>query len=270
MAIPKKNNVLKGGILRPSASISAEYSRGIQKLIIGLKADIERQLKSELRGTEYAMDASPVVGARMAFNRLADKWNPLFSKWAKRLTDKMIKQTLKNADVTFGMSLKDMTEDVTIKMNMLDEELMLIIKASYEEANSLIKQIPDMYIGQVQGGVMRGITQGLGLKQIMPLMNRLYKSNARKAELTAQDQVRKTYSNITTHRMASIGMTKYEWVHSGGGMHPRKEHLALNGKIFDINDPPVIGVMYGQEVRGEPGLLPNCRCVKRVIVSFEN
>ncbi|MDE2471811.1 MAG: hypothetical protein KGL35_24580, partial [Bradyrhizobium sp.] len=70
-------------------------------------------------------------------------------------------------------------------------------------------------------------------------------------------------------RMQAVGMTTYEWMHVGGSQEPRLNHVAMNGKIYDLNDPPVIGKMYGQQVRGKPGDLPNCRCLMRPVLDFD-
>lgn len=92
----------------------------------------------------------------------------------------------------------------------------------------------------------------------------------RHARNVAMDQTRKVYSNVNAARMQALGVKKFEWVHTGGSQHPRKDHQELSGKVFSLDDLPVIGVMYGNEVRGKPGDLPYCRCTMRPIVSFED
>jgi len=58
-----------------------------------------------------------------------------------------------------------------------------------------------------------------------------------------------------------------KWIHSHGSNAPRKLHQELDGQVFDIDNPPVIGIMYGVEVRGYGGVLPNCRC--RIMPVFD-
>lgn len=131
----------------------------------------------------------------------------------------------------------------------------------------LIKLIPQKYLGQVQGAVMRSITSGNGLKDLIPFMNEKYKQNTRHAKMVAYDQTRKAYNSIAAGRAQSAGVTEFEWIHSGGGKHPRIDHIALNGKKFRFDDPPVIDKRTGE--RGLPGVAINCRCSFRPLVSFK-
>jgi SPP1 gp7 family putative phage head morphogenesis protein len=90
----------------------------------------------------------------------------------------------------------------------------------------------------------------------------------RRAKNIAYDQTRKAFNNINKARMDKLGIREFEWLHSGGSTHPRKLHQELSGKIFSLDDLPIIGTMYGEEVRGIPGQLPNCRCKMLPVISF--
>ena len=104
---------------------------------------------------------------------------------------------------------------------------------------------------------------------LVPYLKQHYAGNVKKARSVAYDQTRKAYNNISAARSQKLGMEEFIWIHSGGGKEPRKDHVAMNGKTFRFDDPPVIGVMYGQEVRGLPGNVPSCRCAMRPLVNFK-
>lgn len=267
-----QNKEIKGAILNPSSSAGIEYAKAIVCLLDRMHKDIKAELVDvfEVHATDSAMDASITSQARIKINALLSKWVPIFNMSSKKFTDKMIRRTIKHSNATLGMSLKDISKDLSIKFDNTDVFMSNIIKASTEEAANLIKVIPREYLSDVQGQVMRSITVGNGLSDLVPYLNDKYKQNVRHARLTALDQTRKAYSAINIGQMHKIGMSKFEWVHSGGGKHPRADHVALNGKIFDIDKPPFIGVMYGRDVYGFPAQLPNCRCTMRPIVSFED
>ena len=53
-------------------------------------------------------------------------------------------------------------------------------------------------------------------------------------------------------------------------LSPSQLHVDMHGKVFDFDDPPFIGVMYGERVHGLPGTLPNCRCLMKPIFEFES
>jgi len=202
---------------------------------------------------------------------LLNKWEPLFNKWSKRATNRMIKQVERNSAATLGMSLKDVSEEMTIsRAGLMTPDIQEIMKASTEEAANLIKTIPQKYLAEVQGQVMRSITSGEGLKDLVPYLNTKYKQNIRKARSVAQDQTRKAYNNLNAERMKKLGVKKFIWIHSGGGKEPRELHKRLNGKECSYDDPPYIGDMYGKPVYGLPGEMINCRCTQKPLINFED
>lgn len=264
---------IEGKPLMLAASIPMDYSKAITKQIDRMAADIKNELRKlfeEIGQDQYAMDASIVSQARILMNALLNKWNPFFQRMAKKATDKMIAQVERNSAATLGMSLKEFSEQVTIsRAGLMTPDVQEIMKASTEEAANLIKTLPQEYLADVQGAVMRSITTGAGMKDLVPFLNQKYKQNIRKARNVAQDQTRKVYNNLNAERMKKLGVKQFIWIHSGGGKEPRKLHKELNGEVCSYDDPPYIGDIYGNEVFGLPGQLPNCRCTQKPIINFE-
>ena len=260
-----------GGALRPNAGISADYAKPQVDLIGLMHRDVVRELKKVFKETDfqYAMDASTASQMRILMNSLLVKWQSKFNKMAKRIVDKMIERTIKNSSVTLGMSLKDVSENFKIDTSFRNERIDEVIKASTQEAANLIKVIPQKFIGEVQGQVMRSITTGKGMEDLVPFLTKKYNGNVRHARLTALDQTRKAYQSINTARLKSLGVKKFIWIHSGGGKEPRENHIRMSGNEYSFDNPPVIGVMYGEEVRGLPGDLPNCRCICKPVINFD-
>jgi SPP1 gp7 family putative phage head morphogenesis protein len=274
-------NAIQGAPLHPNVAIQQEYAAAIMTLVRRLRDDIRRELGRVFDESAFhaqALDAkdddagdktSGTVAsqARIALNALADKYTPLFNRLARKATKRMIDRTLKNSAVTLGMSLRELSKDLTLKP-VMTARLQEIVTASTAEAAALIKLIPQQYLGAVQGAVMRSITGGGGLKDLVPFLNEKYGQNIRHARMVAMDQTRKSYSNITAGQMQAIGVKKFKWLHIGGSVHPRPLHLEMNGQTYSLDEPPYIGTMYGEKVYGIPGQLPNCRCVMRPIVTF--
>lgn len=263
------SGTIKGGVLNPSLSIARDFGADLNKLILRMHIDAKEELRKifEVTATDSAMDDSITSQARIGLNKLLLKWEGKFSKEAKKLSERMTARTVKNVNVTLGMSLKEASKLVTLKFDATDDRLNEIIKASTQEAAGLIKLIPQKYIGQVQGAAMRSITTGQGLKDLIPFMNEKYKQNARHARLVAYDQTRKAYNSIAAGKAQAVGATEYEWIHSGGGKHPRIDHMEMNGKVYRFDDPPVIDKRTGE--KGIPGLAIGCRCTMRPIISFK-
>jgi len=268
---PTFKNGLVGGALRPNASIAADYSKPTINLIELMSRDVERELKKLFKENHfgYGMDASISSQARILINYLIAKWGKRFNKIAKSSTDRMIERTIRNSAVTLGLSLKDASEDFKIDTSFRNEQINDVIKASTQEAANLIKLIPQKYLAEVQGQVMRSITTGKGMEDLVPFLTKKYNGNIRHARNVALDQTRKAYQSINTSRLKTLGVKKFIWIHSGGGKEPRLDHIKMSGNEYSFADPPIIGVMYGEEVRGLPGDLPNCRCICKPVINFD-
>lgn len=276
------NDALRGGALIPAVSIGREYEKPILTLIRRLSDDIRREMRRVFAESQHhgAMDDDKGAGAaevggnvasqaRIALNALLDKYAPLFNRVAKKATKRMIGRTLRNSSATLGMSLRQISEGLTLKTDLMNDRILEIASASTTEAVNLIKLIPQKYLAEVQGQVMRSIVSGGGLQELQPFLIEKYGQNIRHARNVAMDQTRKAYTGINAGRMKALGVKQFEWLHTGGSNEPRKLHVEMNGNIYNLDDPPFIGVMYGQDVYGLPGTLPNCRCRMRPIVNFE-
>ncbi|WKT00522.1 phage head morphogenesis protein [Gallibacterium salpingitidis] len=274
LAMRKNPNELQGKPLKVSASISADYSKAIKRLMRSMYKDtmigIEACFTTYAEDSLFPKNGSLVAQLKILISRLLKKYEPVFMLLAKRETDKMLIRVDKNASATLKMSLKDVSKDLSVKTDLTSSRLREVTQASTQEAVDLIKTIPTNYLSAVQKVVMHSISaNGKGFAELKPFLTKLYKGNERKAELVALDQTHKAYQNIQAEKMKKLGVKKFKWVHSGGGRVPRKLHQDLHGKIFSFDDPPYIGDMYGQKVYGLPGHLPNCRCTMSPVLEFE-
>ena len=264
-------NKLTAGALRPNAGISADFAKPVVELVGLMYRDVLRELTKVFKETNFgsAMDASTSSQARITLNFLLKKWSSRFDKLAKRAVERMIERTMRNSSITLGMSLKEASKDFTINTSFSDAAIQDVIKASTQEAANLIKLIPQKFIGDVQGQVMRSITTGNGLQDLVPFLTKKYHGNVRHAKNVALDQTRKAYQSINTAKLKALGVKKFIWIHSGGGKEPRPLHVKMSGNEYSFDDPPYIGMMYGNEVRGLPADLPNCRCICKPIITFD-
>jgi SPP1 gp7 family putative phage head morphogenesis protein len=261
---------LVSGRLIPNAGIADDFAKPIENLIGLLARDIKRELLIVFSDVAFdgsfnhAMDAGTIVPqVRFRLNALLDKWQKRFNLVARKITGRMITRTVKNSEITLKMSLREISKSFEVDMGTPSAALKTVIQASTEEAANLIKLIPQKYLADVQGAVMRSITTGNGLQDLVPFLKDKYKGNINHARNVAIDQTRKAYSSITAQRGKDLGAESFIWCHHSS-RHPRKLHEELNGKEFRFDDPPYIGDMYGQRIYGLVGVLPFCRCTMRL------
>lgn len=261
----------KGDTLYPPMGVAVRYDQRLQRLIKEMTSETHRQVvtlfKSDTGSAHFAQDAEISSQSRILINALRSKFNDLFAKAAKPMSEQMVDGTQKASTTDLHASLKKLSGGMSLKTSVDNANLTNIYKASVTENVSLIKSIPEQYMKQVEGSVMRSITTGNGLQDLVPAIEKYDGMTKRRATNIALDQTRKAYNSINKGRMQAIGVGKFEWIHSGGGANPRPDHEEMDGEIFSFDDLPVIDPRTGE--RGIPGQAPNCGCTMRPVFDFE-
>ncbi len=262
--------VLRGTALNPSVSNAARYQARLDKLIKRMTAEVERELKSLFK-TEpakqyFAQDASISSQARILTNALMEKFNDIFAGVSKPIAESVTEEADKASSVAMGISLKELSGGLTISTKSISPEMVEILNASTTENVALIKSISQKYLNGVQQAVMRSITTGGGLQDLVPYLQKSKEITYRRANMIAHDQTRKAFNALNKGRMNKLGIKEFEWLHSGGSNEPRRLHIELSGKIFSLDDPPII--QENPEERGLPGQLVNCRCRMLPVIKF--
>lgn len=257
----RSKTVLCGTPLTPNAAIAVRYDKRLQKLIKSMVEETDSEIRS-LYKTEpaiehFAQDDTIGAQAKILMNALQKKFEKLFAVNAKPMAEAMIDENGDASAAALKSSLRELSEGLTLKTDIFTGELNDVITASVAENVALIKSIPQQYFSGVQGAVMRSITTGNGLADLIPALQKYKNITKGRAKLIATDQTRKAFSNINRIRAQKLGIKKYQWLHSSGGKEPRPLHKnVLNRKIFDMDNPPVIDDKTGE--RGYPGQLINC------------
>lgn len=266
---PKK---LKGLPLNPSAAATERYYAALRALIVKMtsiaKKEIERFYKQDHATEYFAEDASIASQARILANAMQKRFDELFGVSAKDLAESMVEDMDKSSAVALRLSLKQLSGGLTLKTDILTGELNEILTATVTENIGLIKSIPKQYLDGVRGQMMRSITTGQGLAELIPAIQKQGNVTLKRARLIATDQTLKAFGNLNKARLTKLGLEEFEWLHSGGGQHPRRLHQQMSGKIYSLSDPPVIDEKTGE--RGIPGQLINCRCRMIPVIKFDD
>lgn len=270
----RKPEVVKGTPLHYNAAISERYfqqlERLVQKMADETHAGLLRNLTSPDAEEFFAMDDSIASSSRIKTNALRRKFTKLFAAKAKGLAEGMIGSTDKASSSALHQSLKQLSGGLSLGTRVLNDQTEEIIKASITENVSLIKSIPQQYFTAIEGAVMRSITTGNGLQDLVPFLKDHKSVTLNRARLIASDQSRKAYSNINASRMKELDLDKYIWRHSSAAEEARPLHLQLNGTVQSLSNPPIIQKAKGKqpEVRGKPGDLIHCSCFMVPVISF--
>jgi len=279
---PKLNQPLaKGGILKPALSNASWLEKELRKLILPMIEETERELKALFDspaadvledGTVATQDESFTDKADSIMRKLSGKYESIFNVMGPTIASEFVYRGDKHAKATLKGSLSDISSSISINHEKMTPALKNTLEASVQQTVGLIKRVPQDYLGQLQGDVMRAITTGSGLEDVQTALADRKVAVKNWVHNTSLDQTRKVYNTTTAKRAQAVGLQRFEWVHVGGSVHPREYHKraasagGLNGGIYSFDDPPIIDEKTG--MRGLPGDAINCHCTMRPIVEF--
>lgn len=252
---------LVGAPLVASEGQVERYGAALGKLMREMYRAYARELAATFEDTPpivMAQDASIANKATVALNNLKRRFARLFRERAPEIVDNMLKGVDKASTDTLNQSLRQLSGGITLKTDKMPAALKQVVQSAIKENVALIKSIADTYHTQIEGAVMRSLQPGgRGLADVRDALDKYAGITDRRRDLIASNQVRRVSAAIQVERAKSAGVTQFVWRHSRGGAHPRQMHEDLDGKVFTLDDLPVIDK---DGTRGLPGSLPRCRC----------
>ncbi len=241
----------------------------MQRMIAEMHGSVEYWLTAAYRRApprmlavvEQAQDAaSPADRIRKILDELALRWIAKFDEYAPKIAEAYLQGMFKASDSSFRTALKDAGWTVEFKMTPAVRDA---FNASLNENVGLIRSIPEKYLQQVEGVVMRSYSAGRDLETMVKDLKQLYPGASHRAELIARDQSNKANAVVNRARQMELGITEAIWMHSHAGKNPRLDHVAADGKRYKIAE--------GCKISGEfiqPGTEINCRCTSRAVLPF--
>jgi SPP1 gp7 family putative phage head morphogenesis protein len=246
--------------------IEAKYRKALQRMIAEMHGSVEYWLTAAYRKDPprmaalvgQAQDASPSATMSRVLDDLAKRWIAKFDEWAPKVAEAYLLSSFKASDSAFRQALKDAGWSVEFKMTPAVRDA---FNASLQENVGLIRSIPEKYLQQVKGSVMRSYAAGRDLGAMVKELKQLYPAASRRAELIARDQSNKANAVVNRARQMELGITEAIWMHSHAGKNPRPDHVAANGKRYKIAEGCKISGKFVQ-----PGEEINCRCTSRPVL----
>lgn len=240
--------------------VEAAYRKALTALIAEMHGSVAYWVIAGYRKTPpvLAHDSTPSQQMRKVLDDLAKRWKRKFEDAAPYIAELYLRKMFNSSDNSLKQALKDAGWSVKFKMTPAVRDA---FNASLAENVGLIKSIPEKYLQQVEGIVMRAYSGGRNLKEMTEAIAELYPAAKDRATLIARDQSNKANSVVNRTRQLELGIKRARWMHSHGGKEPRLDHLAADGKEYDIEKGCLISGEYIQ-----PGEMINCRCTSRPIL----
>lgn len=248
--------------VHPNVGVEMEYRRRMIKLIEEMHDSIMYWVETRYKNNEpaIAMDASAASVLRMTINKLKKQWLKKFDKGARDLAAYFAQDVSLRSDAQLKAALKKAGISVKFQMTPAQKEIM---QATVQANVSLIRSIPQEYLKDVEGAVMRSVQTGRDLGALSKELRQKFGVSKRKAALISTDQNNKATSAFNRARQQELGITQAIWMHSHAGKVPRPTHVAMNGKKYDVSQG-----MWDKDEGAYvwPGQLINCRCTSRSVI----
>lgn len=246
---------------RPNAGIEALYRAKLSALVDEMNTSLSHWLLAAYRpaaGAVIGQDEAPVTSLRAAVRNLSQRWQRRFDAGAPALAEWFGKRSTGQADTTLTQTLRDAGFSVRFK---LTDEARAAYQAVVAENVGLIKSIASQHLSDVEGIMMRAVQTGVDPGDLSAQLVARYGVTRRRAASIALDQNNKATAVIVRVRQDQLGLTQAKWKHSHAGVHPRPEHLAADGKIYEIKKG-----MYLEGKWTWPGHEIKCRCVSQSVI----
>lgn len=248
--------------------VEANYRKALQRLIAEMHGSVEYWLTAAYRKdpprmaalVTQAQDAAPSAKMKRVLDELAARWLSRFEDDAPKIAEAYLAGMFKATDSAMRQALKAAGWSVEFKMTPAMRDA---FSAKLTENVGLIRSIPERYLQQVEGSVMRSYSAGRDLESMVKDIRALYPDASHRAELIARDQSNKANAVVNQARQMELGITEAVWMHSHAGKNPRADHVAANGKRYKVAEGCLISGEFVQ-----PGEAVNCRCTSIAVLPF--
>jgi SPP1 gp7 family putative phage head morphogenesis protein len=189
----------------------------------------------------------------------------LLRKWVKVMIGGVNQNSKKNIGRQVKKAFKKSEEPPTFEPFMKDNHLSPYFQNIVDENVGLIRSITTMGIPALKNELVALITADAPSKMISDALRKHLSPEAggkkvnvyARARLIAVDQVGKLNGALEQYRQEQLGLKRYRW-RTSGDSRVRKDHRALEGRIFTWKNPPIVDKRTGR--RAHPKRDFRCRC----------
>ncbi len=291
--MPRRQRQRRARNIRPAKKDEVRLRQAIQGQVFEVWEMLQRELLPILevwKGDTSIKDSATLIkdGFIDDIQRAIERVSGDLVKMAplqQAIASSFVEHSFNNNTNRFEKSVERAGGDPSLKRIIKNEQIGGVLASSANQSVDLIKSVPDKYMDDVRGAIMRNYQTGEFNEKkggLVGELRRLTGIAKNRAELIARDQVNKLNGSLTQIRSEELGAIGYRWHNSNdtrvrgnpSGKYPnvpknknhwdredvyflwkkwggseKKRPIAPDGKPF--RDPPV---------DGNPGMAINCRC----------
>ena len=155
---------------------------------------------------------------------------------------------------------KNAMKSIGVKYKLTVSQQDTIKKEYTNNMKVYIKDWADEHISNLRKDVENNSMAGYRFDRLVKTLQLRYGSSKSKAEFLAQQETSLFMAKFRQQRFLDAGVNFYTW-QTVGDNKVRSDHRALDNRIFQFGNPPVVDVATGR--KGEPGEDFRCRCIAR-------
>ena len=254
--------------VRPNAGVRSAYAKKLRALIDAMSKDMADAVMSVYRKDE------PLIAqdAKLPAKKLSDVMAGVRKRWEKRFDEDSdqistwFAKTVKSSVTRQKRSAVNDSKIPSAFAGNFDKGRVSqdVFEAIVAQNASLIKSIADKYLSDVEGLVMRSVTDGRDIKGLSQELQQRYNLTKRRADFIARDQNNKATESLARAQDTQAGITRGVWMHIGGKYTSREPHKKMDGEEFDLAEG-----LYDKDVDRKvmPGELSGCQCTYRALFS---
>jgi SPP1 gp7 family putative phage head morphogenesis protein len=182
----------------------------------------------------------------------------ILARWALQMIGKVNDSSKKTLNKQFKIAYKRIGEEPpNFEPLMRDGKLTPFYQNVVDENVSLIRSIPKLKLDAFKNQLVALVTADSPSLEIKKAILKNFDITRGRAELIARDQVGKLNGYLEEYRQKQLGLTRYVW-RTSEDSRVRKDHKALDGKVFTWAKPPIVDKRTGR--RAHPKRDFQCRC----------
>lgn len=240
-----------GAAIRPSAGIQANYDARLRRLLDEMCVSVLYWVKAAYRREDerigvlaadswidsspdpssFALDARPSTALREVIRRLRRRWLGRFDEASQDLARYFATAVWRRNADELRKILRRGGLSVEFRPGRAARDALAAI---VEENVALIRSIPQQYLTQVEGSVMRSVVAGRDLAALTSDLQHQHGVTRRRAELISLHQNNMATGAIQRVQYLDLGIERAIWRHSHAGKCKRPSHVANDGEEYDV------------------------------------
>lgn len=208
------------------------------------------------------------------FDELAEQVNRLVLELTPDLRDWAFRLERWHARKWAGTLLSGANVDVSYLLG--PQDVQEPVSAFLGRNVALVKDISAQAQGRISDAVFRGLQARTPAREVGKEIAGALGMARKRANRVAADQAVKLASAFDRERQREAGLDVIRWKHSGK-RHPRVNHLARNGKLYERDSGREVEFKGGKKTFGDEtipsgdhvGMAPFCGCVAQGVLIFE-